>query len=251
MWDQNTLYIFWFLTGKYDSQQELNELCRVHESLKVKYSSTLFDSRCVLFGPPADTSPSEPDVLSTPSNFKTRALFYEDCEDCVGLEDQISEFLSSLFWVLESKRLERSREKVERVSLLLAPFERKDFVGLDMESRSNRKRCLGRMTKHLGDLSLQAGLATEALSYYSSAVDILKAVNDWLWLGGAYEGLCAASVVLLYPNLSKSFPLQRNASLQEGSPGKQRYSIGLCCVFLLIHQVIYENLWVHTFSVYF
>jgi hypothetical protein len=210
--------------GKYDSQQELNELCRVHESLKVKYSSTLFDSRCVLFGPPADTSPSEPDVLSTPSNFKTRALFYEDCEDCVGLEDQISEFLSSLFWVLESKRLERSREKVERVSLLLAPFERKDFVGLDLESRSNRKRCLGRMTKHLGDLSLQAGLATEALSYYSSAVDILKAVNDWLWLGGAYEGLCAASVVLLYPNLSKSFPLQRNASLQEGSPGKQRSS---------------------------
>ncbi|XP_069696670.1 protein brunelleschi isoform X2 [Periplaneta americana] len=208
--------------GKYDSQQELNELCRVHESLKVKYSATLFDSRCVLFGPPADSSPNEPDVLSTPSNFKTRALFYEDCDDCVGLEDQISEFLSSLFWVLESKRLERSREKVERVSLLLAPFERKDFVGLDLESRTNRKRCVGRMTKHLGDLSLQAGLATEALSYYNSAVDILKAVNDWLWLGGAYEGLCAASVVLLYPNLSRSFPLQRNASLQEGSPGKQR-----------------------------
>ncbi|KDR24045.1 NIK- and IKBKB-binding protein-like protein [Zootermopsis nevadensis] len=206
---------------KYD--KELNELCRVHESLKVKYSSTLFDSRCVLFGPPADTSPSEPNVLSTPSNFKTRALFYEDCEACVGLEDQISEFLCSLFWVLESKRLERSREKVERVSLLLAPFERKDFVGLDLESRSNRKRCVGRMTKHLGDLSLQAGLATEALSYYSSAIDILKAVGDWLWLGGAYEGLCAASVVLLYPNLSRSFPLQRNASLQEGSPGKQSW----------------------------
>ncbi|PSN54921.1 hypothetical protein C0J52_01648 [Blattella germanica] len=208
--------------SKYDGQQELNELCRVHESLKVKYSSTLFDSRSVLFGPPADTSPTEPNVLSTPSNFKTRALFYEDCEACAGLEEQISEFLSSLFWVLESKRLERSREKVERVSLLLAPFERKDFVGLDLESRSNRKRCVGRMTKHLGDLSLQAGLAAEALSYYNSAVDILKAVNDWLWLGGAFEGLCAASVILLYPNLSRSFPLQRNASLQEGSPGKQR-----------------------------
>jgi hypothetical protein len=114
--------------------------------------------------------------------------------------------------------------------LLLAPFERKDFVGLDLESRSNRKRCLGRMTKHLGDLSLQAGLVTEALGCYSSAVDILKAVNDWLWLGGAYEGLCAASVVLMYPNLSRSFPLQRNASLQEGSPGKQRYSFGFCVV---------------------
>nr|CAD7258323.1 unnamed protein product [Timema shepardi] len=103
-----------------------------------------------------------------------------------------------------------------QVSLLLAPFEKKDFVGLDLESRVNRKRCIGRMTKHLGDLSLQAGLPTEALSHYSSAVDILKAVNDWLWLGSAYEGLCAASVVIMYPNSSKSYPLQRNSSLQEG-----------------------------------
>nr|CAD7410818.1 unnamed protein product [Timema poppensis] len=200
--------------GKYDTQTELNELCRVHESLKVKYSSTLYDSRCVLIGPPE----SEPSSFPTPSNFKARALRYHDGEACVQLEGQITEFLSSLFWVLESKRLERSREKVDKVSLLLAPFEKKDFVGLDLESRVNRKRCIGRMTKHLGDLSLQAGLPTEALSHYSSAVDILKAVNDWLWLGSAYEGLCAASVVIMYPNSSKSYPLQRNSSLQEGRP---------------------------------
>nr|CAD7393996.1 unnamed protein product [Timema cristinae] len=200
--------------GKYDTQTELNELCRVHESLKVKYSSTLYDSRCVLIGPPE----SEPSSFPTPSNFKARALRYHDGEACVQLEGQITEFLSSLFWVLESKRLERSREKVDKVSLLLAPFEKKDFVGLDLESRVNRKRCIGRMTKHLGDLSLQAGLPAEALSHYSSAVDILKAVNDWLWLGSAYEGLCAASVVIMYPNSSKSYPLQRNSSLQEGRP---------------------------------
>ncbi|XP_049774968.1 protein brunelleschi [Schistocerca cancellata] len=216
--------------GKYDGQQELNELCRVHESLKVKYSSTLFDSRSVLLGLPAcnsyaiDASGSTGDenILRTPSNFKTRALFYRDSESCEGIETQVSEFLSSLFWVLESKRLERSREKIDRVSLLLAPFEKKDFVGLDLESRSSRKRCVGRMTKHLGDLSLQAGMLGDALSYYSSAADILRSVNDWLWLAGAFEGLCAASVVVLYPDLSRSVPLQRNASLQEGSPGKQR-----------------------------
>nr|CAD7586985.1 unnamed protein product [Timema genevievae] len=200
--------------GKYDTQTELNELCRVHESLKVKYASTLYDSRCVLIGPPE----SEPSNFPTPSNFKARALRYHDGDACVQLEGQITEFISSLFWVLESKRLERSREKVDKVSLLLAPFEKKDFVGLDLESRVNRKRCIGRMTKHLGDLSLQAGLPVEALSHYSSAVDILKAVNDWLWLGSAYEGLCAASVVIMYPNSSKSYPLQRNSSLQEGRP---------------------------------
>ncbi|XP_066993209.1 protein brunelleschi [Anabrus simplex] len=209
--------------GKYDSQQELNELCRLHESLKVKYSSTLFDSRCILLGyPPPGEGNSDIPTFTTPSNFKTQALFYQDADSCAGLETQISGFLRAMFWVLESKRLERSREKIDRVSLLQAPFEKKDFVGLDLESRTNRKRCVGRMTKHLGDLSLQAGLPGEALNYYLSATDILKGVNDWLWLGGAFEGLCAASVIVLYPNLSRSFPLQRNASLQEGSPGKQR-----------------------------
>ncbi|KAF2898541.1 hypothetical protein ILUMI_07633 [Ignelater luminosus] len=283
--------------GKYDSQQELNEICRVHESLKVKYTNTLYDSRCILFGandereyPSDNSSPEEQSIVSssevlsskdssensditneaqdkssvkeettsssynpltegessnkdneeiksdkveekpkspvktvrekftTPSNFKTRALFYNEAEPCSDLENQLTEFINSLFWVLESKRLERSREKLERVSLLLAPFEKKDFVGLDMDSRNNKKRCTGRMTKHLGDLCLQAGLLSESLSYYHSAAETLKSVNDWLWLGAAYEGLCAASALVLYPNIQRNVSLHRNSSLQEGSP---------------------------------
>lgn len=208
--------------GRYDSQTELNELCRLHETLKVKYSGTLYDSRSILFGPIESENPNEPPKgFTTPSNFKTRALFYAD-ETCPDLEAQITECLNSLFWILESKRLERSREKVDRVSLLLAPFEKKDFIGLDLESGNMRKRCVGRMTKHLGDLCLQAGLPADALYHYNSAANTLQAVKDWLWLGAAYEGLCAASVLVLYPNMCRSLPLQRNSSLQEGSPGKQR-----------------------------
>lgn len=89
-----------------------------------------------------------------------------------------------------------------------------------MESRNNKNRCTGRMTKHLGDLCLQAGLITESLAYYAQAVEILKAVNDWLWLGAAYEGLSAASALVLYPDMQRNVPLHRNASLQEGSPRK-------------------------------
>ncbi|XP_012285614.1 protein brunelleschi [Orussus abietinus] len=208
--------------GKYDSQTELNELCRLHETLKVKYSATLYDSRAILFGPEESSNRNQPPKsFTTPSNFKTRGVFYAD-ETCPDLEGQIAECLNSLFWILESKRLERTREKVDRVSLLLAPFEKKDFIGLDLESRNNKKRCLGRMTKHLGDLCLQAGLPGDALNLYNSAANILQAVNDWLWLGAAYEGLCSASVLVLYPNMCRSLPLQRNSSLQEGSPGKQR-----------------------------
>lgn len=209
--------------GKYDNQTELNELCRLHETLKVKYSATLYDSRAILFGPLESNNPRDPpESFSTPSNFKTQAVFYTD-ESCSDLETYIVECLHSLFWILESKRLERSREKVDRVSLLLAPFEKKDFIGLDLESRNNRKRCVGRMTKHLGDLCLQAGLPADALYHYNSASNVLQAVNDWLWLGAAYEGLCVASVLVLYPNMCRNLPLQRNSSLQEGSPGKQRY----------------------------
>lgn len=213
--------------GQCNTQIELNELCRIHESLKVKYVSTLFDSQCIIFGLTQDKCPvnnhsANATPFTTPSNFKTRGLFYPDIESFVNIETHINDFLSSLYWVLESKRQERCREKIDKVSLLLAPFEKKDFVGLDLESKTNKKRCVGRMTKHLGDLSLQVGLLPEALGFYHSAVDILRAVNDWLWLGGALEGLCSASALVLYPHLHRTYGLPENSSSQDGSPTKSK-----------------------------
>ncbi|XP_041981752.1 protein brunelleschi [Aricia agestis] len=256
--------------SKFANQNELNEVCRVHESLKVKYSNTLYDSRAFMFGPgsnlkrpqqepetygsfdedkkdslsdkaslpsehgdsisssegyprscSSNTSYSAPEEnFTTPSNFKTHAMFYGENDPVPDLEQNVAELINSLFWVVESKRLERSREKLEKVSLLLAPFEKRDFVGLDMESRNNKKRCMGRVTKNLADLTLQAGLVAEALTLYHSSAEILKSVNDWLWLAAAKEGHCATSAILQYPNLRNTTPLQRNASLQESSPNK-------------------------------
>lgn len=256
--------------GKFDTQTELNELCRAHESLKVKYTNTLYDSRCILFGSAKlrdyhgaddddsdgtvidtnasnkngndksaeldlnkqikiidgdmqnvrvynnskseynkengmneneanhtnDTQSSEKsspskkleDICTTPSIFQSRAFFYAENDQCTNLEVQISEFINSLFWILESKRLERSREKVEKVALLLAPFEKKDFVGLDMDTRNMRKRCVGRVTKNLADLTLQSGLVAESLSLFHAASETLRAISDSLWLGAANEG---------------------------------------------------------------
>lgn len=237
--------------GKFDTQVELNELCRIHESLKVKYTNTLYDSRCILFGPSkqseelkeardgdnesssmvsgsvslssGDSSGGHKsdlieesnnidisnkndtrelkDRFTTPSNFKSRAIFYEADDPCDDLEHTMHEFVNSLFWILESKRLEKTRERIDKIALLTAPFEIKDFVGLDMESRNNKKRCMGRASKHLGDLTLQAGLVAESLNLYSAASETLRAIGDSLWLGAAYEGLCSASAILLYPNL--------------------------------------------------
>ncbi|KAL4711474.1 hypothetical protein ACJJTC_000490 [Scirpophaga incertulas] len=259
--------------SKFTNQVELNEVCRVHESLKVKYSNTLYDSRAFMFGPISKKPEQEPDTFSlyeedktskesnslnekfvlpseptdslssaesfphsssscsipvqeenftTPSNFKTHAMFYSENDPVSDLEQNVADLINSLFWVVESKRLERSREKIDKVSLLLAPFEKKDFVGLDMESRNNKKRCMGRVTKNLADLTLQSGLIADSLTLYHNAAEILKSVNDWLWLAAAKEGLCAASAILLYPNLRNTTPLQRNASLQESSPNKSK-----------------------------
>lgn len=223
--------------GKFDNQNELNELCRVHESLKVKYTNTLFDSRCLLFGPSLEELHNVASGLEekkdatiescfqTPSNFKSRAFFYPENDQCSNLETKISEFITSLYYILELKRMEKTREKIDKVPLLLAPFEKKDFVGLDLESRNNKKRCIGRMTKHLGDLTLQAGLVAESLNLFHSASETLRAISDSLWLGAAFEGLCAASAVLLYPNFRYTMSIQRNSSLQENTSSPQKYNL--------------------------
>lgn len=241
--------------GKFESQGELNELCRVHESLKVKYTSTLYDTRSLLFAPPRteqgsidgenifieksvngnDSSSNgfkldedEQKILTDnnmvlPTVFKSRGFFYSESSTCSNLESRITDFIHSLFWILESKRLERTKEKFDKVSLLLAPFEKKDFVGLDMESRVNKKRIMGRVTKNLADLTLQCGLLAESLNYYSASSETLRAIGDSLWLGAATEGICASSSIILYPHLRHSVNFQRNISLQgnvNSSPQK-------------------------------
>lgn len=207
--------------GKFDIQTELNELCRQHESLKVRYGSTLYESRAIFFGPSAtDSGQNELETFNTPSNFKSQVFFYPENSQCDDLENNVEDFINALFWVLESKRLERSREKAEKCNLLTAPFEKREVVGLDMESRSNRKRIIGRVTKNLADLSLQAGLIEDALSLYHTACDTLRSVMDSLWVGAAEEGLCSASACLLYAHLRTEEAFHRNASLQVGSPSK-------------------------------
>ena len=70
-------------------------------------------------------SAKETIILQPPSYFKTRAMFYPTSEHAVNIETTLQEFIGSLFWVVESKRLDKSQEKLDRPPLLCAPFERK------------------------------------------------------------------------------------------------------------------------------
>ncbi|KAH9497728.1 Trafficking protein particle complex subunit 9 [Dermatophagoides farinae] len=125
---------------------------------------------------------------------------YESNEQCCEqIKSKAKDFLNGLFWTLESKRLDKTREKKDKIPLLMAPCEKKDLVGLDTDTRSFRRKCLGRMQKHIADLSLMTGLPQESFLNYLTAIEYLKGVNDKLWLASAYEGLCSASLVLLFP----------------------------------------------------
>lgn len=154
------------------------------------YGSTLYDSRLFVFGLQGEVAEQpRPDVA-----------FYPNYDDCDSVEKRIEDFIESLFIVLESKRLDRATDKSgDKIPLLCVPFEKKDFVGLDTDSRHYKKRCQGRMRKHVGDLCLQAGMLQDALVHYHMSVELLRSVNDFLWLGAALEGLCSASVIYHYP----------------------------------------------------
>lgn len=73
-----------------------------------------------------------------------------------------------------------------RATSFILPLSKKHFSPLFplLSFRHYKKRCQGRMRKHVGDLCLQAGMLQDALVHYHMAVELLRGVNDFLWLGG-------------------------------------------------------------------
>ncbi|CAH1247732.1 TRAPPC9 [Branchiostoma lanceolatum] len=198
------------VVGKSATAADTGAVQERYNLLKELYASTLYDSRCLIFGMKQENG----------TNAKTNMVYYSSVEESFSLDETVREFAASLFWVLESKRLQAERlasDKSEKLPLLLAPFEKKDLIGIDTETRAFRKRCQGRMRKYSGDLCLLAGLTQEALLHYQASADILKSANDWLWLAAAFEGTCAASVTIQYPHGTTRPPMPRNQSF-SGSP---------------------------------
>jgi len=63
-------------------------------------------------------------------------LCYHSVDESTNIDEHVVDFLLSLFWVLESKRRDRSCEHVDNLTLLTAPFEhRKDSSSADLDGR--------------------------------------------------------------------------------------------------------------------
>uniref|UniRef100_A0AAY4D341 Trafficking protein particle complex 9 n=1 Tax=Denticeps clupeoides TaxID=299321 RepID=A0AAY4D341_9TELE len=189
---------------------------RFHGQKEV-FGSTLYDSRLLVFGLQGEIA----------EQHRTDVAFYPDCDSCPDLERRVEDFVESIFIVLESKRLDRTTDKSgDKIPLLCVPFEKKDFVGLDTDSRHYKKRCQGRMRKHVGDLCLQAGMLQDALVHYHMAVELLRSVNDFLWLGAALEGLCSASVIFHYPGGTAGKRAARKPSISQAADSGKRHRPG-------------------------
>ncbi|KAI5100868.1 trafficking protein particle complex subunit 9 isoform X1, partial [Silurus meridionalis] len=187
-------------------------------AMKERLGPALYDSRLLAFGMSGNATAElqRPDVA-----------FFPGYDDCPELEKTIQDFIQSIFIVLESKRLDRATDKSgDKIPLLCVPFEKKDFVGLDTDSRHYKKRCQGRMRKHVGDLCLQAGMLQDALVHYHMSVELLRSVNDFLWLGAALEGLCSASVIIHYPGGTAGKGSARKPVVSTATDGGKRHRPG-------------------------
>uniref|UniRef100_A0A8C9TN46 Trafficking protein particle complex subunit 9 n=1 Tax=Scleropages formosus TaxID=113540 RepID=A0A8C9TN46_SCLFO len=189
---------------------------RFHGQREV-FGATLYDSRLLVFGLQGEIAEQS----------RTDVAFYPSFDRCEDVEKRVEDFVESIFIVLESKRLDRATDKSgDKIPLLCVPFEKKDFVGLDTDSRHYKKRCQGRMRKHVGDLCLQAGMLQDALVHYHMAVELLRSVNDFLWLGAALEGLCSASVIYHYPGGTAGKSSGRKPSISQAADAGKRHRPG-------------------------
>lgn len=165
----------------------------LHENFhKMKEEFGALHARCLIFGIDTDLlKQHSPDVLK-----------FSSLGSWKSYDHDVKEFLSSIYYELDAKRLKLELEKGIKPPMIKAPFEtisNTNMDGSDNSERKNyRKRCIGRHLKHLGDISLLAGKISNALLSYHSAIDTLTQINDVEWIGSALEGLCAISAIVRF-----------------------------------------------------
>ncbi|XP_044184471.1 trafficking protein particle complex subunit 9-like [Acropora millepora] len=179
--------------GKCSEVSEVEKLENAVNEIKNPFSAILFNTRCFVFG------------CKSTNDVKVRkdfALIGGD-DPSRDLQNNLAEFVASLFNVLESKRLSKLSEKIDKIVLIKTHVEHESLGG-ENDSRTMKRKTVGRSKKYTGDLCMLAGLPQDALSQYLIAGEHLRSANDVLWLAGAFEGQCAASLALISDEAQKS-----------------------------------------------
>ena len=78
-----------------------------------------------------------------------------------------------------------------------------------------RKKRYGRLQKALADISLLAGSPADAQDHYTTAAELCRVSNDWVWTAAALQGIahakvCAIPAVILPAPRRVHFPRSRS-----------------------------------------
>ena len=94
-------------------------------NIKMQYESAIFDARCIVL------CSEKPQVQPSQS-----VIFLEDKNDgeAEHFAEFMHDFMSSLFVILESKRVEKGNEKLEKMELPTAPIEQEQTIS-DSDTR--------------------------------------------------------------------------------------------------------------------
>lgn len=107
------------------ADKDLASIKTAHESLKTWYSNTSLNSRCFLLG----YEKSKDEGKREYGEF----VFLNQDNLMKEVENEVANYAMSLYLVLESKRMEKSLEKPEKVTLLRSPLD--GDISVDVESR--------------------------------------------------------------------------------------------------------------------
>ena len=99
------------------------------DNLISQYEAFLFDSRCIIVGP------ENPDIKIDRNDVIYMST--ADAEISNAFVSSITDFVSSLFVILESKRIEKQSENFDRMLLPVAPCEQEQ-TSIDLDSRYPR-----------------------------------------------------------------------------------------------------------------
>uniref|UniRef100_A0A0K0FIK1 Trafficking protein particle complex subunit 9 (inferred by orthology to a human protein) n=1 Tax=Strongyloides venezuelensis TaxID=75913 RepID=A0A0K0FIK1_STRVS len=191
-----------------NEKSSISEIYEKYKSIKKNCDEdALVDNRLLIFGGEKQEIDGE--------NLR-EIIYYESFKEAPTFNFDIQGLLKNVIIILQSKRLEDTNE-VKRCPLLSG--EEKYQVGLDKQSKSYKKKCVGRLKKQVGDLHMLLGLPAKAVDVYNTAIENLKSANDLLWLAAAYEGLAVASYYSLIGNEplieGKRNIVQRNHTIND------------------------------------
>ncbi len=99
--------------------KDIDKITHRFANMKCQYESMLFDSRCIIL---CAKKPEQ----TVQSNF----IFIEDTEQGItsDFSEFVNQFISSLYVVLESKRVEKTNEKPDKMDLPTAPIEQEQVM---------------------------------------------------------------------------------------------------------------------------